>query len=163
MSGNNFDVRALRERILGLESELSTEKVLADAAAGACVDYLDRIEALEKDNEIYRLANRLLTQRDGSHVARAISLEATLSEAERIGKNHAGIADTLRTRIEELEDYAKEGHKLVASLLRKAGGRVDMKHTDMVDSPVTSYFNSVHNCMVYRLDSITPAAGAVKL
>jgi hypothetical protein len=71
------------QRCGALKAELASEKVLADAAAGACCDYLDRIEALEKDNEIYRLANRALTQRDGSHVARSIVLESQL-EATRI-------------------------------------------------------------------------------
>lgn len=80
---------------MSLREALAKEKLLSDAAAGACVAYLDRIEQLEarirdleKDNEIYRLANRMLTQRDGSHVARYIVLESQL-EGARIDINAA--------------------------------------------------------------------------
>jgi hypothetical protein len=111
---------------MSLKDQLEREKRLGDAAAGACCAYLDliadlefrldayqmaeswavsqiaderrRIRELEQDNEIYRLANRALTQRDGSHVARAIALEAQLAEANHVAEHHAQIAEALRHR-----------------------------------------------------------------
>lgn len=93
----------LIQQWIDCKAELADWQRMRNEAMAVAESNRARILALEVDNEIFRLANRMLTQRDGSHVARAKVLESQMAEAELITKNWAGISAERRMRVQLLE------------------------------------------------------------